>query len=407
MIARLDDATIERARGAQSLVGLVAKRVKLRRSGRDWAGLCPFHQEKTASFTVSDAKGFYHCFGCGAHGSAIDWMIEAEGLDFRGAVAALLGGELPDARKPMQPAQRERVPLAEALVVPSATAGRWIFRTSSPARGDLVERWLEARECEPRFEPLPGIFAIDQLRFHPRCPWSVWKVGEEPEDHWLTRPAMIVPIADPEGAVWGVHVTYLSPDGRSKAALPRTRDGKERDARKIFGRLRGTVDPDRQPASRAVHCAAFLTPPETMCATAPLVAGEGFETTWSFAQGLGRHCRAVATLTLQNLQGYPETLRDGSVPLWSIKLSDRQPFTLPDAGEVIVAVDADMKPLRNQKVQLARGAKPVRADIGGLQRAEICAALAAQAWRRAGATSVRAVRPRMGADFNDEIRRVA
>jgi hypothetical protein len=74
---------------------------------------------------------------------------------------------------------------------------------------------------------------------------------------------------------------------------------------------------------------------------------------------------------------------------------------------VVVLVDADMKPLRNQKVQARRGEKPVRRDISGLERAEICASLAAQAWRRAGASSVRCVRPRMGNDFNDEIRRVA
>jgi DNA primase len=85
---RLDDATIELARSARSLVGLVARRVQLRRAGRSWSGLCPFHQEKTPSFSVSEEKGFYHCFGCGAHGSAIDWMMEAEGLGFREAVAS-------------------------------------------------------------------------------------------------------------------------------------------------------------------------------------------------------------------------------------------------------------------------------------------------------------------------------
>lgn len=73
------------------LVGLVSRRVRLARRGREHLGLCPFHQEKTPSFTVNEQKGFYHCFGCGAHGSAIDFMMQAEGLEFRDAVAALAG----------------------------------------------------------------------------------------------------------------------------------------------------------------------------------------------------------------------------------------------------------------------------------------------------------------------------
>lgn len=402
--ARLDDQTIERARSAQSLVGLVARRVSLRRAGRGWSGLCPFHKERTASFTVSDEKGFFHCFGCGAHGDAIRWLQESEGLDFRGAVASLLGGALPDARAPARFVERQAPERGRFDCVSSATAGRWIFRTSGPARGEIVEKWLDARGLDPLFEPLPGFAAIDQLRFHPRCPVSAWRVLEHPGDARLTAPAMVAPVADADGAVWGVHVTYLSPDGRSKANLPRVQ-GRERPTRKMFGKVGGN--------------AVFLTPPEAMCSAAeslsagathanrpPLNVGEGIETAWAFAQQrLHGPCRLVATLSLENLQGGAVKLRDGSLPLWDVRADpDRPPFTLPDAGDVWILVDADMKPLRNQKVQLERGAKPMRMDLSGLQRAEICAALAAQAWRRAGARSVRCARPRMGQDFNDQLR---
>lgn len=419
---RIDDATMERARAATSLVGLVARRVKLRRTGRDWNGLCPFHQEKTPSFKVSDEKGFFHCFGCGAHGDAIDWLQRAEGLGFREAVASLLGGDLPDARHRFAPEQRAAA-RGPVEVVSSMTAARWVFRTSGPARGEIVERWLEARGCDPGFAPLPGFPAIDQLRFHPRCPVGVWKVGAQPEDAWLTAPAMVAPIRDADGANWGVHLTFLSADGRSKAALPPVQ-GRERPSRKIFGKV--------------ARNAVFLTPPEAMCASfepgtnsqpcreTPLVVGEGLETSWSFAQALGRPCRAVAALSLENLQGGVVKLRDGALPLWNLRADpERPPFLLfsgpaasphtnPAApgeegglGEVIIAVDADMKPLRDQRVQLAKGERPVVADIDGLRRAEICAALASQAWRRAGATKVTAVRPRMGLDFNDQVRGIA
>lgn len=391
---RLDDATVERARSAQSLVGLVARRVKLQRAGRGWKGLCPFHDEKSPSFTVSDEKGFYHCFGCGAHGSAIDWMIEAEGAGgFREAVQALLGGSLPDARRPMQAERRERIAGPErAEFVSSATAGRWIFRTSGPARGEIVERYLESRGLDLALEPLPDLPAIDQLRFHPRCPLGSWRVDDDPRDARLTAPAMVTPIGDADGAIWGVHVTYLAPDGSGKAKLPLVQ-GRERPTRKIFGKLGRN--------------AVFLTPPEAMCSDAVLVVGEGLETAWAFAQDFGR-CRAVAALSLENLQGQPKRLNGGAVPLWKVEADpERPPFTLADAGNVVVLVDADMKPLRDQKVQLARGQKPVVADIGGLKRTEICAELAAQAWRRAGARSVRCVRPRAGMDFNDSIRSAA
>ncbi|MBT6407687.1 MAG: DNA primase, partial [Rhodospirillaceae bacterium] len=70
---------------------VVSKRVKLIRKGHEHSGLCPFHKEKTPSFTVNDDKGFYHCFGCGAHGSAIDFLMNSEGLSFPESVERLAG----------------------------------------------------------------------------------------------------------------------------------------------------------------------------------------------------------------------------------------------------------------------------------------------------------------------------
>lgn len=77
---------------------VVAARVQLKKSGKDYSGLCPFHSENTPSFTVSQQKQFYHCFGCGKNGSAIGFMMEYEGLDFVDAVkdlAQLAGMQVP------------------------------------------------------------------------------------------------------------------------------------------------------------------------------------------------------------------------------------------------------------------------------------------------------------------------
>lgn len=68
---------------------VVGKKVALKSNGREHGGLCPFHKEKTPSFTVSDEKGFYHCFGCGAHGDIIKFTMEADGLPFMEAVKKL------------------------------------------------------------------------------------------------------------------------------------------------------------------------------------------------------------------------------------------------------------------------------------------------------------------------------
>ena len=73
------------------IVDVVGKYVQLRKGGANLLGLCPFHNEKSPSFTVSPTKQFYHCFGCGAHGTAISFLIEHTGASFPEAVRSLAG----------------------------------------------------------------------------------------------------------------------------------------------------------------------------------------------------------------------------------------------------------------------------------------------------------------------------
>ncbi|MDH4072827.1 MAG: DNA primase [Gammaproteobacteria bacterium] len=80
------------------VVEVVGRRVQLRKAGKEFKACCPFHDEKTPSFTVSPAKGFYHCFGCGAHGNALDFLMEYDHMEFVEAVEALahsMGVEVP------------------------------------------------------------------------------------------------------------------------------------------------------------------------------------------------------------------------------------------------------------------------------------------------------------------------
>ncbi len=80
---------LDELRSRLSIADIVSEKVKLVRKGREYLGLCPFHNEKTPSFTVNEVKGFYHCFGCGAHGDIIRFEMEANGLPFMDAVEKL------------------------------------------------------------------------------------------------------------------------------------------------------------------------------------------------------------------------------------------------------------------------------------------------------------------------------
>src|ERR1700709_1012190 len=96
------------------IVDVIDRHVKLKRSGANYAACCPFHSEKSPSFTVSQTKQFYHCFGCGAHGTAISFMMEHQGMGFIDAVKDLAGRvgmavpeQVPD------PKSREKVEAAQ------------------------------------------------------------------------------------------------------------------------------------------------------------------------------------------------------------------------------------------------------------------------------------------------------
>ena len=95
------------------IVDVVSRYVKLKKGGANFMGLCPFHNEKSPSFTVSPAKQFYHCFGCGAHGNAIGFLMSYAGLGYVDAVkdlAASAGMQMPEFRpsSPQEAARRER-----------------------------------------------------------------------------------------------------------------------------------------------------------------------------------------------------------------------------------------------------------------------------------------------------------
>ena len=115
---------LDELRARVSLSGLIGRSVRVQKAGREFKACCPFHNEKTPSFTINDDKGFYHCFGCGAHGDAIRWMTEHQGLPFIEAVkelAAQAGMEVP-APDPRQAKRASTLPRAGSPTGSSASS---------------------------------------------------------------------------------------------------------------------------------------------------------------------------------------------------------------------------------------------------------------------------------------------
>jgi hypothetical protein len=97
-----------------SIVSVIGERVELRNAGKEWTGLCPFHADKTPSFSVNDGKGLFHCFGCGASGDVFDFTMEIEGIGFREAKARLGVADEYRPKSPITALQREASELASA-----------------------------------------------------------------------------------------------------------------------------------------------------------------------------------------------------------------------------------------------------------------------------------------------------
>jgi len=115
---RLPQSFIDDVLLRTDIVDLIDGRVKLKKSGKNYAACCPFHNEKTPSFTVSRDKQFYYCFGCGASGNAISFLMDYERLDFIDSVKQLAGQvglELPDTREAGSAPKESQQPLYDIL----------------------------------------------------------------------------------------------------------------------------------------------------------------------------------------------------------------------------------------------------------------------------------------------------
>jgi DNA primase len=140
----LSTAFLDELRARTVLSAVIAPTVKLIRAGREWKACCPFHNEKTPSFTVNDDKGFYHCFGCGAHGDAIRFLTDHRGMQFMDAVkelAAKAGMEVPAP----DPQARERAERTASLTDVMASVAAWYSEQLQGIAGADARDYLTRR----------------------------------------------------------------------------------------------------------------------------------------------------------------------------------------------------------------------------------------------------------------------
>ena len=211
----LSTAWLDELRARTVLSAVISPTVKLIRAGREWKACCPFHNEKTPSFTVNDDKGFYHCFGCGAHGDAIRFLTDHRGMPFMDAVkelAAKAGMEVPAP----DPKAKERADRAASLTDVMAEAQRWYSEqlnglAGAEARDYLKRRWIDAATIQ-RFglglapDSRTGLKrALDKLGEDKLVETGMLIQPEEggKETYDRFRGRLMIPIRDPRGRIIG------------------------------------------------------------------------------------------------------------------------------------------------------------------------------------------------------------
>ena len=139
-MARLPQAFIDQVLDRTDIVDVVDRRVKLKKAGKNYSACCPFHQEKTPSFSVNPEKQFYYCFGCGAAGNARGFLMDYDRMEFREAIESLAqaaGMEMPAEKADATPQTDHQKPLYESME--KATRLYESLLRKHPTRGRVVD----------------------------------------------------------------------------------------------------------------------------------------------------------------------------------------------------------------------------------------------------------------------------
>jgi DNA primase len=234
-VARIKDESVERVKATMEILPLVEDVVRLRKAGSTYKGLCPFHQERTPSFTVSPARGTFKCFGCGEGGDAITFVEKIENVDFVAAIELLarrFGVELEyEEASPEQEERRKRDDRLKALLERAAefyARVLWDSDAGAPAREYLASRSLEEEVCrEFRLGYAPGGARLAsralQEGYTPEELQAVGLANSRGNDYFQRR--IVFPLADARGRVRGFQARKLYDDDPLQAKYVNTREG--------------------------------------------------------------------------------------------------------------------------------------------------------------------------------------
>lgn len=241
---------------AVQLSAVVGQSVKLRRSGHEWVGCCPFHEDRTPSFTVNDAKGFAHCFGCGWHGDAADFVAAIQGCGLNQAAERLGASQFPEVLS----AVRERPDAASSSK--TVEAAQRIWRQALPVTNTPAEDYVRLRGIH---QPLPPTMRFARLR-HPSGG---------------VHPCLVSVVISPEPKFAGIQRTYLTEGGR-----------------------KADVTPVKMSLGRVAGCAIRLAP-----AAGELIVCEGGEDGLALRQELGRAVWVSAGASMLSAMRFPALVR--------------------------------------------------------------------------------------------------
>lgn len=194
MITLLDLEAIRQSNPLPSVVGGV---IKLHRAGGEWKACCPFHNDRSPSFTIYSGGKRFMCFGCGAEGDVFDFVSRLHGVGLRDAAEMLGAGDVvTTVIAPLPPAEEASDRTEEA---------RAIWKDAKPASGTLAETYLRWRGLSL---PIPPTIRFASLTYG--------KQGR-------TYPALIAAVSSEDGRLCGIQRTYLADDGRGKADVPKAK----------------------------------------------------------------------------------------------------------------------------------------------------------------------------------------
>jgi len=188
---------VDQLKSSVLMSGVVGRAIQLKRAGREWKGLCPFHQERTPSFTVVDAHERAYCFGCTWQGDQLAFVMKIEGCSFREAYRLLASQELPT----WTPQEREKAQAEDRLErLADENAARQFFKEARPVAGTDGEVYLRARGIT--------VDVPDDVRFGMVPAWR-----DKDTNQWgPTRPALVCGARDATSAVVGIQRIFFRND---------------------------------------------------------------------------------------------------------------------------------------------------------------------------------------------------